>query len=259
MPKFAANLSFLFQENDFAERFDQAALAGFRGVEYLFPYDWPASQIASWLNNSGLEQVLFNLSPGDWAAGDRGFASHPGKQSSFRRSVELALEYAEKLGCRQLHAMSGLALQGVTQSEHEAVFLENMDFAAHQCASAGVCLLIEPINTQIDMPGYWLNTPEMAFALQKKLNHPSLKVQLDLYHAHVIGSDIMALINAHLPDIGHFQIADCPGRHEPGTGEINFESFLSCIDRLKYPGWVGCEYRPLTKTNDSLGWLHRWD
>ncbi|MEY4592625.1 MAG: hydroxypyruvate isomerase [Pseudomonadota bacterium] len=256
MPRFAANLSFLFQEVDFPARFEKAAKAGFRGVEYLFPYEWPADQLAQWLSSAGLEQVLFNVLPGDWGAGDRGIACHPGKELAFRRSVDQALEYATKLGCHQLHAMAGLALPGVSEDQHEAVFLKNLTLAAEQCASAGVCLLIEPINSRIDMPGYWLNSPEKAFRIQRVINHPALQVQLDLYHAQVMGADLFSLIKQYLPVIGHFQIADFPGRNEPGTGDIDFPSLFAQMDEMFYSGWIGCEYRPTVNTETSLHWFN---
>lgn len=255
MPRFAANLSFLFQELDFLSRFQAAAQAGFQGVEYLFPYEWPAEQLADLLAQANLQQVLFNLPPGDWAAGDRGIACHPGQQGNFRRGLEQALHYAEKLGCRRLHAMAGLTLPGVSTEVHEAIFMENIAFAARQCESVGVCLLIEPINSVIDMPGYWLNSPQMAFRIHQEINHPGLKVQLDLYHAQVVGCDLTALINQHLADIGHIQIADFPGRHEPGSGHIDFSALFSRLDKLGYSEWVGCEYRPATDTETSLHWF----
>lgn len=255
MPKFAANLSFLFQEVDFPERFELAAKSGFRGVEYLFPYDWPADQLAAWLSGNGLEQVLFNLFPGDWLAGERGIACHPGRETEFRLTVMQALEYATRLGCKRLHAMAGLVIQGISDDEHEAVFLGNLHWAAEQCAQVGITLLIEPINRLIDMPGYWLDTPAKAFRLQRQLDHPNLKVQLDLYHAQVVGENLLELIDNHLRDIGHFQLADAPGRHEPGSGNIDFPALFSRLDALNYAGWVGCEYRPRVSTETSLAWL----
>lgn len=256
MPKFAANLSFLFTEHPFLERFQRAAQAGFSGVEYLFPYEWPAAQLAGLLEAAGLEQVLFNLPPGNWAAGDRGMACHPGRQGEFRDGLMLALEYADRLGCKRLHAMAGLAVPGVSEAEQEAIFLENVCTAAALCESAKVTLMIEPINRLIDMPGYWLDHPDKAFRLQKQVNHPSVKVLLDLYHAQVVGVDLLQILTEEMPQIGHLQLADFPGRQEPGTGLIDFPALFKRIDALAYSGWIGCEYRPAQEnTETSLAWF----
>lgn len=255
MLRFCANLSFLFTEQPFPERFAAAAAAGFKGVEYLFPYDWPAAQLAGWLEAAGLSQVLFNLPAGDWAAGERGLACHPGREAEFAASLALALEYAEVLGCRRLHALAGLRPAGVPEVELEAVFLHNMAHAAESCARQGVTLLIEPINSRVDMPGYWLDTPAKAFALQQKLNHAQLLVQLDLYHAQIMAGDLSRILEQHLHQIGHIQVADNPGRHEPGTGEIHYPYLLQRLEALGYQGWIGCEYKPERDTLSSLDWL----
>ncbi|MEY2632143.1 MAG: hypothetical protein RIR00_797 [Pseudomonadota bacterium] len=258
MPRFCANLSFLFTEVDFPARFEQAARAGFRGVEYLFPYAWPREEIAAWRREAGVEQVLFNLPAGDWAAGERGYACHPGREAEFRAGLEQALDYAAALGCRRLHALAGLAPAGASEAAIRATFCSNLGWAAQACARHGVQLLIEPINSRIDMPGYWLDTPAKAFQLQAEIAQPNLAVQLDLYHAQVMAGDLARTLAAELPRIGHIQIADNPGRNEPGTGEINYPFLFAELDRLGYAGWVGCEYKPRQGTLDGLGWFAPW-
>lgn len=254
MPKFAANLSFLFNEVPFPERFARAAAAGFTGVEYLFPYAWPLAELAAWRTAAGVEQVLFNLPPGDWAAGERGLACLPGRQREFAEGLARALDYAAALGCRRLHCMAGLRPAGVVEAELEAIYLDNLGLAAERCAAAGVMLLIEPINSRIDMPGYWLDDIGKACRLLDKLAQPSVRLQLDLYHAQIIQGDLARTIEACLPLIGHVQIADNPGRHEPGTGEIHYPYLFDLLDRLGYAGWIGCEYKPLSGTEAGLGW-----
>lgn len=254
MPKFAANLSFLFTEVPFAERFSQAAQAGFTGVEYLFPYDWPAAEVAAWLQAAHLEQVLFNLPPGDWAAGDRGLACLPERRGEFAESVEKARDYAMVLDCQRLHCMAGLRPAGVDEAVLESTFISNLQFAADRLASVGVTVMIEPINSRIDMPGYWLDDVDKAFRLLRAVDRENVKIQLDLYHAQIIQGDLARTIENHLDQIGHIQIADNPGRHEPGTGEIHYPYLFDLLDRLNYPGWVGCEYKPATTTIAGLGW-----
>ncbi|MGB4467444.1 MAG: 2-oxo-tetronate isomerase [Azovibrio sp.] len=258
MPRFCANLSFLFTELPFPQRFAAAARAGFRGVEYLFPYDHPAEYLRAWLEEAGLTQVLFNLPPGDWAAGERGLACHPGREAEFQQGLALALDYARILNCTRLHALAGLALPGVAPERLEATYRANMQAAARRCAAAGVTLLMEPINSKVDMPGYWLDQPARAFALQQAIGEPNLLVQLDLYHAQVMAGDLARTVEAHLPAIGHIQVADNPGRHEPGSGEIHYPYLFRRLDALKYPGWVGCEYKPQGDTEAGLGWLLPW-
>lgn len=257
MPKFAANLSFLFAEAPFPERFALAAAAGFRGVEYLFPYPWPAAEIAGWLAAAGLEQVLFNLPPGDWAAGERGLACLPGREAEFAAGVETALAYAQALGCRRVHCMAGLRPDGVADEVLTNCYLANLRQAADRFATIGATVLIEPINSRIDMPGYWLDDVRRAFSLCAAVDRENVKVQLDLYHAQIIQGDLARTIEAGIDAIGHVQIADNPGRHEPGSGEINYSFLFTLLDRLGYRGWVGCEYQPLTTTAAGLGWLPR--
>ncbi|MGB7503620.1 MAG: 2-oxo-tetronate isomerase [Azonexus sp.] len=255
MPKFAANLSFLFAEVPFPERFARAAVAGFTGVEYLFPYEYPASDIAHWLRANDLEQVLFNLAPGDWAAGERGLACLPQCQADFAASVEQALDYAVVLDCERVHCLAGLRPAGVGEAELEAIYIANLQFAADRFATIGATVMIEPINSRIDMPGYWLDDVAKGFRLLDAVDRSNIKLQYDIYHAQIIAGDLARTLEANIHRIGHIQIADNPGRHEPGTGEINYPFLFDLLDRLGYDGWVGCEYRPLTTTEAGLGWL----
>jgi hydroxypyruvate isomerase len=255
MPKFAANLSFLFADLPFEARFERAAAAGFQGVEYLFPYDWPAHDVAEWLKAAAVEQVLFNLAPGDWAAGERGLACLPHRQGEFADSVEQALNYAMLLDCQRVHCMAGLRPEGVGEAELEVTYVANLQFAADCFATIGATVMIEPINSRIDMPGYWLDDVNKALRLLDAIARPNVKLQLDLYHAQIIQGDLARTIEANIGRIGHIQIADNPGRHEPGTGEINYRFLFDLLDRLGYDGWVGCEYKPLTTTEAGLGWM----
>jgi hydroxypyruvate isomerase len=257
MPKFAANLSFLFADAPFPERFRRAAAAGFTGVEYLFPYDWPARDVAGWLRDAGVEQVLFNLPPGDWAADDRGLACLPQRQGEFAESVEQALDYAMLLDCRRLHCMAGLRPAGVCEAELEATYIANLRHAADRLATVGAMVTIEPINSRIDMPGYWLDDIAKGFRLLEAVDRGNVKLQYDIYHAQIIAGDLARTLEGNIDRIGHIQIADNPGRHEPGTGEINYPFLFDLLDRLGYDGWVGCEYKPLTTTEAGLGWRPR--
>ena len=255
MLKFAANLSFLFTEAAFPDRFKLAADAGFGGVEYLFPYDYPAKDIRHWLTENKLQQVLFNLPPGDWAAGERGLACLPHRQGEFAEGVEQALNYAMLLDCERVHCMAGLRPWGVAEEELEANYVSNLRFAADRFATVGATVMIEPINSRIDMPGYWLDDIDKALRLIETIGRSNVRLQLDLYHAQIIQGDLARSIEENIAQIGHVQIADNPGRHEPGTGEINYPFLFSLLDRLGYAGWVGCEYKPLTTTEAGLGWL----
>ncbi|MBK8889181.1 MAG: hydroxypyruvate isomerase [Dechloromonas sp.] len=255
MPKFAANLSLLFTDVPFCERFARATAAGFTGVEYLFPYEYPASDIADWLRANDLEQVLFNLSAGDWAAGERGLACLPHRQGEFAESVEQALGYAVALDCRRLHCMAGLRPAGASEAELTEAFVANLRFAADRLATVGVTVMIEPINSRVDMPGYWLDDVAKGFRLLEAVDRSNVKLQYDIYHAQIIAGDLARTLEANIHRIGHVQIADNPGRHEPGSGEINYPFVFGLLDRLGYDGWVGCEYKPLTTTEAGLGWL----
>jgi hydroxypyruvate isomerase len=255
MPKFAANLTFLFTEYPFPERFARAAAAGFSGVEYLFPYDWPAQEIAGWLQDANLEQVLFNLPAGDWAAGERGLACLPHRRGDFAESVEKGLDYAMVLDCERVHCMAGMRPTGADEAELEATYVANLRFAADRFATIGATVTIEPINSTVDMPGYWLDDVRKAIRLLAAVDRSNVKLQLDLYHAQIIQGDLARTLEANIERIGHVQIADNPGRHEPGSGEIAYPFLFALLDRLGYAGWVGCEYWPRETTASSFGWM----
>jgi len=256
MPRFAANLSMMFTEVPFLERFGAAAQAGFAGVEFLFPYEHPAQDIARELARHRLANVLFNLPPGDFKAGERGMASLPGREAEFAGSVDLGLTYAKALGTPRLHVMAGLLPTGADRSRHRATYVANLRRAAETAASAGVDLLIEPINTR-DIPGYFLNSQAEAHAIREEVGAPNLKVQMDLYHAQIVEGDIAVKLRRYLPHVGHIQIAGVPERHEPDTGEVNYPYLFALLDELGYAGWVGCEYRPANGTLAGLGWFRR--
>ena len=255
MPKFAANLSFLFSEVPFPERFKRAAAAGFKGVEYLFPYAYAAHEVADWLRAADLEQVLFNLSAGNWEAGERGLACLPHRQGEFAETVEQALNYAVLLDCERLHCLSGIRPPGVSEALLEQTYIANLRHAADRLASVGVTLMIEPINSRNDMPGYWLDDVAKGFRLLEAVDRNNVKLQFDIYHAQIIAGDLARTLEANIHRIGHVQIADNPGRHEPGTGEINYPYLFDLLDRLGYDGWVGCEYKPKASTEAGLGWF----
>lgn len=256
MIKLAANLSMLFTEHDFLERFAVAAKAGFRGVEYLFPYAYAPDELRAALDDNGLQQVLFNLPPGDWEAGERGLASLPGREAEFRDSVHEALRYAEALDCPRLHAMAGLLpaeADEATREAHMTTYVDNLRFAAGELAKAGRTLLIEPINTH-DMPGFFLNRQAQAREVLARVGADNLRVQFDLYHCQMSEGNLFANIEAQLPYLGHVQIAGVPGRHEPDVGEVNYPAVLERLVALGYDGWVGCEYKPAAETAAGLGW-----
>jgi hydroxypyruvate isomerase len=256
MPRFAANLSMMFNDVPFLERFGAARRAGFRGVEFLFPYDVPADAIKTELETHDLTMVLFNLPAGNWAAGDRGLACDPASVQACRDGVGTAIEYAQALGCRQLHIMAGLKPRDVSETVMRDTYVANVRYAAAELERHGLTLLIEAINTR-DMPGFYLNTSQQAFALIQDVGAPNVRFQYDVYHMQIMEGDLAKTLETHLAEIGHIQIADPPARHEPGTGEINYAFLFDWIDRIGYPGWVGCEYRPKGKTEDGLGWMRR--
>ncbi|MDI5921208.1 hydroxypyruvate isomerase [Halomonas sp. LR5S13] len=254
MPKFAANLSMLFTEEAFLDRFAAAAGAGFRGVEYLFPYEFEAAAIKQRLDDHGLTQVLFNLPAGDWGAGERGIACHPDRVEEFRSGVDEAIEYARVLGNTQVNCLAGIPPQGVSEADAHRTLVDNLRFAAEKLEAAGILLLAEPINTR-DIPGFFLNRTEQALALFDEVGSDNLKLQYDIYHMQVMEGDLAPTIEKHLDRIAHVQIADNPGRHEPGTGEIHYPFLFAHLDRLGYQGWVGAEYKPRAGTQEGLGWL----
>ncbi len=254
MPKFSANLAFLFTELPFLDRFVAAAGAGFKAVEYPSPYEHSARDIARRLADHDLTQALFNLPAGDWEAGERGTAILPGREAKFRDGVSRALDYAEELGCTRLNCLAGVAPPGAGRSTLEETFVANLAFAADAARQRGVRLLIEPINTR-DMPGFFLNRSDEAIRVMSRVKSDNLYLQADLYHMQVMEGDLACRLETAMPQVAHIQIADNPGRHEPGTGEINCAFLLPLIDQLGYEGWVGCEYRPLTTVETGLAWM----
>lgn len=256
MPKFSANLTMLFNEVAFLDRFGAAHKAGFRGVEYVSPYEFYPGDIADRLKANRLSQVLFNLPVGDWAAGERGIAIFSNRQDEFREGIATAIRYAQALSCPQVNCLAGIAPPGSDAAELRATFVENLKFASGALAAARIRLLIEPINTR-DMPGFFLNTTQQALDLIADAGSPNLFLQYDAYHMHIMEGAAIETISRALPLIRHVQIADHPGRHEPGTGEIDFARVLGHLDALGYDGWVGAEYKPATTTADGLGWLGR--
>lgn len=257
MPKFAANISLMFQEVPFLERFKTASSAGFKAVEFLFPYDYSADEIAAHLQENGLVNVLFNMPPGNWAAGERGMAALPSRREEFREGVEKAIGYAKVLGTPNLHVMAGLIPGGHT-AEHRSAFIDNLKYAADKCAAHGINILIEPIN-QRDMPGYFLSLQASAHAICEEAGCPNLKVQMDFYHAQIMEGDLATTFRKYQARIGHIQIAGVPERHEPDTGEVNYPYLFDLLDECGYDGWVGCEYRPAKSTEEGLGWLKAFD
>jgi hydroxypyruvate isomerase len=256
--RLAANLSMMFTEAPFLDRFDAAAQYGFRGVEYLFPYDAPATEIRARLDRHGLRQVLFNLPAGDWAGGERGIAGLPGRIDEFRRGVDHALHYAQVTGCRMLHAMPGKVPANVDRDRCLSIFVDNLVFAADAAAAEGVDILIEPINTRVDIPGYLLDRTGLALEIMARANRPNIRLQFDIYHMQIMEGDLARSIERLLPRVGHMQLADNPGRNEPGTGEIHYEWLLERIDDLGYAGWIGCEYKPRAATVAGLSWAAKY-
>lgn len=251
MPKFAANLSMLFTEVDFPARFQAAAQAGFAAVECQFPYAYDKDRLAELLTANGLTMVLHNLPPGDWAAGERGIACLPEREAEFADGVGTAIQYAKALGCGQLNCLAGLSAQSPRAEE---TLVSNLKFAADALAKEGIRLLIEAINTQ-DMPGFFVNRTAQALRLIALTGSDNIFLQYDCYHMQIMEGDLAPTIQRHLPRIAHIQIADAPGRHEPGTGDIDYPTLFDRLDAMGYAGWAGCEYRPKTTTLEGLGWL----
>ena len=256
MPRFAANLSLMYGEHAFLDRFAAAERDGFAAVEFLFPYEHAPERLAGLLKDHGLQQVLFNASPGNWAAGDRGLACVPGREAEFQRTIEQALAYASALACPRLHVMAGLAPANADRALLQRTCLHNLAWAVQRAADAHVDLLIEPINKR-DMPGYFLNRQDHAHDIVLKVGASNLKVQMDLYHCQIVEGDVATKLRQYLPTgrVGHLQIAGVPERHEPDEGELNYTYLLELIDTLGYTGHVGCEYRPRGDTSAGLAWL----
>ena len=254
MPKFNANLSMMFQEFEFLGRFSQAQSAGFTGVEVFFPYDFEPDTIRNNLEQHALELVLMNAPPGNFDAGDRGFACIPTRTGEFQDSIDTAIRYATALDCRRLHCMARLKPQHAPTEVAEQTFIHNIQFAADQAISHGIDIMVEPINIR-DMPNYFLNYSSQATDLIKRIDRQNVKLQYDIYHMQIMEGDLAHTIQSLLPMIGHMQLADTPGRHEPGTGEINYSFLFDHIDRCGYQGWIGCEYRPRTDTASGLNWI----
>lgn len=264
MPRFAANLSMMYTEHDFLDRFAAASADGFEAVEYLFPYAYDATELRRRLDDHGLRQVLFNAPPGAWESGERGLAALPGREAELRSGIDRALEYAAELGCPRVHVMAGLVgpadatpTESAEPTEHRDTYLANLAWAAERAAAAGVDILIEPINGR-DMPGYFLNRQSAAHTVVREVGAPNLKVQLDLYHCQIVEGDLTTTLRRDLPTgrVGHLQIAGVPDRHEPDRGELNIRHLFGVIDDLGFDGWIGCEYTPRAGTSEGLGWRH---
>lgn len=254
MPKFAANLSMLFTEISFLQRFDKAAQAGFTAVEFQFPYDFKPVQIRDALARNTLQLVLHNLPAGDWGTGERGIACHPDRVDEFRAGVDQAITYATILQAPQLNCLAGIKPAAITDTVARQTFVDNLRFAAAKLEAAGIRLLIEPINT-FDIPGFFLSRSQLAREIIEEVGSANLFLQYDIYHMQRMEGELARTIETHLGKIAHIQLADNPGRHEPGSGEINYPFLFDWLDRIGYSGWVGCEYRPATTTEAGLKWL----
>ncbi len=254
MPRFAANLSLMYQEHPFLDRFGAAAADGFRAVEFLFPYAFAPADIAARLRAHGLTLALFNMPPGDWDAGERGMAALPGREAEFEQGISRALEFAQATGCKRLHALAGVVAAGVDLALMRRTYMANLRIAATRLLEKGITLLIEPINTR-DIPGYYLNYQQQALDILAEVGAPNLKIQMDLYHCQVMEGDLRTRLARQLGQVGHIQIAGVPGRHEPDDGEVNYAWLLRELDALGFDGYVGCEYRPRNGTSEGLGWF----
>jgi len=257
MPKFAANLTMLFNELEFTERFEAAAKAGFRGVEYLFPYAYPKDVLAEKLARFELKQVLHNLPAGDWAKGERGIAVLPERVGEFQDGVGKAIEYAQALGCTQLNVLAGIRPAGVPEERIRETLVANLRFAAGKRQAAGIRLLVEAINTR-DIPGFYVSGTAQTLELIAATGSDNIFLQYDIYHMQRMEGELAATMEKHLARIAHIQLADNPGRNEPGTGEIHYPFLFALLDRLGYAGWIGCEYKPRTTTLEGLGWYGPW-
>ena len=253
MPKFAANLTMLFNEVEFLDRFEGAARSGFEAVEYLFPYGFDQGVLRGRLAEHGLQQVLHNLPAGDWAGGERGIAILPDRIDEFEAGVDRAIEYATALGCPRVNCLAGIKPPGLDAAVAHQTMIRNLRYAAAGLGAAGIRLLMEPINTR-DVPGFFLSGTEQAIDIIEAVGSDNLFLQFDIYHMHVMGEDVSRTIERHARRIDHMQLADAPGRHEPGTGGIDYLSLFDLIDRIGYDGWIGCEYNPLRSTEQSFAW-----
>jgi hydroxypyruvate isomerase len=256
MPRFAANLSMLFTEVPLLGRFERAARAGFTAVEMQFPYEASVADLRARLQSNRLTMVLHNLPRGDFAGGERGYACHPGREADFRASVARAIEYARALGVPQLNSLSGVAPPGIDDEALRATFVANLRYAAAALEREGIKLLVEPINN-VDAPGFWLNRTDKAIAVLDEVGSDNLYLQYDVYHAQRFEGELAATLARHLKRIAHVQVADNPGRHEPGTGEINYPFVFAHLERIGYKGYIGCEYTPVASTEAGLGWLEQ--
>jgi len=261
MPRFAANLTMMYQEHSFLDRFAAARKDGFTAVEFLFPYDYPAATLAALLKENELRQVLFNAPPGNWQAGERGCTALPGREEEFRSGFMRALEYAEALACPRIHTMAGLAAAGADRAAMRAAYVANVAWAAEQARAQGVDVLIEPI-AQRNIPGFFLNFQEEAHAIADEIGAANVKILMDLFHCQVAEGDLVIKMRKYIADpkhtrVGHFQIAGVPERHEPDTGEVNYDYVFEVMDQLGFDGWVGCEYLPTAGTSEGLGWFKK--
>lgn len=254
MTRFAANLTMLFNDVDFLERFEKAHQAGFKAVEFLFPYAYEPKILADKLNQFGLEQVLFNMPPGDWNAGERGLAAIPGREEEFKQSVDVVLSYALALKCKKIHAMSGIINPQFSHQQHVQTFIHNIRYAADQLAQHNIELMIEPLNKR-DVPNYFITHQREAVELIKQVKRTNVKLQFDLYHAQIMDGDLTMLIREVADYIGHIQIASVPERNEPVSGEVNYPYLYQVLDEVGYQGWIGCEYKPKTTTEEGLTWI----
>ncbi|MGR5222445.1 hydroxypyruvate isomerase [Vibrio parahaemolyticus] len=258
MPKLAANLSMLFTEYKFIDRFEAASKSGFQGVEYLFPYDFEPKEIADKLNEYSLTQVLFNLPAGDWAKGERGIACHPERVEEFREGVSQAIRYAKVLNCNQLNCLVGIKPENVTEKDAFKTAVNNLKYASEKLGTEGIQLIVEAINTQ-DIPNFFIDSTDKAIRIISEVGKGNLQYQYDIYHMQIMEGNLARTLTDHKAVIKHIQLADNPGRNEPGTGEINYPFLLKHIDEIGYEGWIGCEYVPKTTTEESLSWIKEYN
>lgn len=254
MPRFCANLTMLYNEHSFLDRFAAARADGFAGVEYMFPYPFPKEQLADALQKNGLTQVLHNLPAGNWEAGERGIACLPDRMGEFQDGVGLAIDYAKALGCPQVNCLVGLTPQGADADRVRQTIVDNLRFAVRRLGEAGIRLLVEPVNSK-DIPGFHLDRVEKAVAILDEVGSDNASLQYDFYHQQRMAGELLATYRALKDRIAHIQIADNPGRNEPGTGEINYPVLFEALDREGYAGWIGCEYKPKAGTSEGLGWF----